>query len=109
MGESQSETSSGGIHKREEILDYPNLPVGKSQEDVSSGSLQKREGTLKSRPNPPDELKLVSWAKGKKWSDLNSYAYDENLGTDTWIYLVENGVKADHPVSHVECPPDVHH
>jgi len=73
-----------------------NHPVTDSEDSFSR--LQKREGIIKHRANAVDDLKLVSWASGKDWKDLTDYAYDEVLGTETWIYLIEWGVRADHPV-----------
>jgi len=61
--------------------------------------LRKREGSIKHRSsNVVDDLKLVSWASGKAWKDVKDYAFDEVEGSDTWIYLVENGVNLENPV-----------
>ena len=48
----------------------------------------------------PSDLDVVSWARGEPFSSLKGYAYDASAGLNTYVYIIENGIDPDHPVSH---------
>jgi len=47
----------------------------------------------------PDELKMISQAKGALLSDLPGYAYDSRGGQGITIYIIDTGINPSHPVS----------
>ena len=52
--------------------------------------------------NAPQDLKLVSWPPrppGIQLRDLKSFAYDDEGGDDTYIYLIENGIEPKNKAS----------
>ena len=59
----------------------------------------KPERGINYQKDPPDDLKVVSWAKGTQAKDLNYYAYDRNGGQNVVLYVAEEGIDLQNPVS----------
>lgn len=52
--------------------------------------------------NAPVDLKVVSWSPdppGIRLEDLKSYTFEDTGGDDTYVYLIENGIEPQNPVS----------
>lgn len=51
------------------------------------------------QPDSPDQLKVLSQAKGQSLGDVKGYTYDDTAGQDVRVYIIDSGVKTDHEVS----------
>jgi len=66
----------------------------------SSGcSNGKRDGTIHIQPNPPEDLKLFSQARGASLSALTGYVYDSMGGQGVTVYVIDTGLNPQHSVS----------
>ena len=62
-------------------------------------SKRKRDGIILMQQNAPDELKIISQARGAYLSRLPGYAYDSMGGRGVTVYVIDTGINQHHPVS----------
>jgi subtilisin family serine protease len=50
--------------------------------------------------NAPIELVMISQPPDVELEELHDYLFDGNAGQSATIYIVDSGIKQDHPASH---------
>ena len=56
-------------------------------------------GAQITQPNSPDQLKVLSQAKGQALGDVDGYTYDDTAGQDVRVYIIDSGANTGHEVS----------
>lgn len=67
----------------------------------SDNASQQLKLPLRMQRDAPQDLDLVSWPPRKRlpvFGNMPGYRYDVARGTDTYIYIIDNGINADNAV-----------